>query len=565
MRRLLALLILLAAPAWAATYYVDCNAANDTDTGLIGHPWKTIAKVNGSSFNPGDSVLFNKTCTWREQLTVPSSGTNGSPITFGAYGTGADPIISGSDVLATWTNEDVLYYKVVATEPQQVFSDGSRLVQVATKGALVTGKWWWDAANTRVYLFDDPAALTIEAGKRDEAIVATGKSYVTVDGLTLRHGQRAGVDITTNDNYWIIQNCLIEYNYLWGIFNQSNSSKNVHNTFQLNEVRYNGGPGIDNGAYTEDTLVAHNIIHHNGCLNDADAEGNNQNYTAGVKSNMATCVRLTVEYNTIYSNGFSAAWSSGAGIWSDGCGAGHIFRYNKIYNNGFHGITLELTSGAEIYGNVVYGTHQGPGGWCGGICIYGRSAEGGPSNNNLIYNNTLYDNDAGIWMRGEVGQDASLVGNIVKNNIVFGSTRAELLAENGGENDGTLGSGNVYWYNCFGPNANNLVEWGSGTFKTTYAQWEAAGGIILDGGTTHSIESDPLFTNAAGGDFTLQAGSPCIDAGVDLTSTYQTALIPAASWVASVLTGSQYNAGQKWECGAYLYPNKRQTLIVVSK
>ena len=80
-----------------------------------------------------------------------------------------------------------------------------------------------------------------------------------------------------------------------------------------------------------------------------------------------------------------------------------------------------------------------------------------------------------------------------------------------------------------------------------------------------NIVADPLFTNAAGGDFTLQAGSPCIDAGVDLGSTYQTALMPAASWVASVLTASQYNAGQKWECGAYLFPNKRQSLIIVGK
>jgi hypothetical protein len=85
----LLLALLFASPAWGAVYYVDCNANGDAGSGLTTAAdvaWKTIAKVNGSSFSPGDSILFNKGCTWREQLTVPSSGSAGSPITFGAYG-----------------------------------------------------------------------------------------------------------------------------------------------------------------------------------------------------------------------------------------------------------------------------------------------------------------------------------------------------------------------------------------------------------------------------------------------------------------------------------------------
>ncbi|MDB5266511.1 MAG: hypothetical protein JWN89_326, partial [Parcubacteria group bacterium] len=60
--------------ASAATYYV-ANAGNDSCDGTsqtIGTSgscsWKTIAKVNTSSFNPGDSILFNKGDIWREQL-----------------------------------------------------------------------------------------------------------------------------------------------------------------------------------------------------------------------------------------------------------------------------------------------------------------------------------------------------------------------------------------------------------------------------------------------------------------------------------------------------------------
>jgi hypothetical protein len=40
--------------SWAATYYVDATNGNDFNNGLSeSTPWKTIAKVNASRFNPG--------------------------------------------------------------------------------------------------------------------------------------------------------------------------------------------------------------------------------------------------------------------------------------------------------------------------------------------------------------------------------------------------------------------------------------------------------------------------------------------------------------------------------
>jgi hypothetical protein len=89
-----------------ATYYVDATSGSDSANGTSDStPWKTIAKVNSSSFSAGDSILFKKGETWREQLTVPSSGSSGSPITFGAYGSGAKPIINGADILTGLTHD----------------------------------------------------------------------------------------------------------------------------------------------------------------------------------------------------------------------------------------------------------------------------------------------------------------------------------------------------------------------------------------------------------------------------------------------------------------------------
>ncbi len=88
--------------ARATTYYVAA-AGSDSNSGTSsGTPWQTIAKVNGSTFSPGDSILFHRGDVWYgTSLVAPSSGSSGSPITFGAYGSGANPVVKGSTTLST--------------------------------------------------------------------------------------------------------------------------------------------------------------------------------------------------------------------------------------------------------------------------------------------------------------------------------------------------------------------------------------------------------------------------------------------------------------------------------
>jgi parallel beta-helix repeat protein len=63
-----------------------------------------LAKVNASTFKAGDQILFQKGDTFYGTITVKNSGSSGNPITFGAYGTGADPIITGFTNVTAWTN-----------------------------------------------------------------------------------------------------------------------------------------------------------------------------------------------------------------------------------------------------------------------------------------------------------------------------------------------------------------------------------------------------------------------------------------------------------------------------
>jgi hypothetical protein len=109
MKKLVILLtFLLVCFASNATNYYISAAGNDANNGTSqATPWKTIAKLNLSttwtSINPGDSILFRRGDTFIGPLIPGRTGTATARFNFGAYGTGAKPIITGFTTLSSWT------------------------------------------------------------------------------------------------------------------------------------------------------------------------------------------------------------------------------------------------------------------------------------------------------------------------------------------------------------------------------------------------------------------------------------------------------------------------------
>jgi len=101
------------------TYYVRPDGDDSADGLTDATAWRTVAHVNAFALVPGDSVLFKRDGTWRETLRPPSSGTPDSPITFGAYGSGQDPIITGSDQIDAY-----LYHVTGTPENAEDFETG---------------------------------------------------------------------------------------------------------------------------------------------------------------------------------------------------------------------------------------------------------------------------------------------------------------------------------------------------------------------------------------------------------------------------------------------------------
>ena len=76
---------------YAATYYVDQNAAgaSDSNPGTEALPWLTISKA-ASTLTAGDTV-YVKEGVYREFVRPANSGTAGKPITYEAYP--GDPVV----------------------------------------------------------------------------------------------------------------------------------------------------------------------------------------------------------------------------------------------------------------------------------------------------------------------------------------------------------------------------------------------------------------------------------------------------------------------------------------
>lgn len=116
-------------------------------------PWKTITKVNGGAYNPGDSILFKAGDTWSGSpnfsaaLITPFAGSSGSPITYGSYGTGASPILDGGNSLPTLITISHDYITITGLQLQNATrtwisypgTNGTSITYVTGKNAGIWG------------------------------------------------------------------------------------------------------------------------------------------------------------------------------------------------------------------------------------------------------------------------------------------------------------------------------------------------------------------------------------------------------------------------------------------
>jgi len=145
--------------------------------------------------------------------------------------------------------------------------------------------------------------------------------------------------------------------------------------------------------------------------------------------------------------------------------------------------------GTVIRNNII---RNNTAAWGGGISILGSLFSADP----IIERNVITLNEA-TW------GDAMYANNswaLVSNNTI--------VSNGGGNGDGI----NAVGFYIPSPRINNCIVWDNGADLSETA--EASYACIKNGALgMGSFSADPLFIDAANGDYRLQFGSPCIDAG----------------------------------------------------
>lgn len=500
------------------TYYVS-NGGKDSNDGLTSATsWKTISKVNSSSFNAGDSILFKKGDTWRETLIVPSGGNVNSYVTYSNYGAGNLPQILGSEQATNWSNVtgNVWMSSTTLNDPalgvnhngsvsdvngnwpgSSYYIENNGIInwghqQKNSQSELTTEyDWWWNAGHIYIYSPTDPTTRykSFEASQRQYGVNLNAKDYITLDGIEMHFQQSSGTGNPyppTNRTGLTVRNCKISHigiknGAAYGIVSPYSNA-----LIQYNDVSEIGRRGITINAVATPNLVIKNVI----------VEYNNLHngyHTTGIDiqsvepSDLLT--NIIVRYNHIWDDSLASV-TAPEGFPSDlifvseqSGGAGRISNIqiygNTLQNPSFRGIHLDGIDSAFVYNNTIVGSNKN-------ITQYG----------------------SGIWIEG-----AKTANNRIRNNI-FVSTANHTQNMSASAILATSGlTGVTSDYNLFYETdpLGYLLVVGDGSHWYTQSQWTTY--KSNEGQDVHSIApTDPMFVSSS--DFHLKSGSPALNAGV---------------------------------------------------
>ncbi len=463
------------------SYYLD-PAGNDSNSGTsAASPWRSIAKLNSVAFSPGDNIYFKRGGLWREMLVPRNGGASGSPVTFSAYGTGPQPVISGSDIVSGWRHANGSVYQAHSLKPGNVYVDGgpgwgllhaccaAGETCVKSKfcaiGPMTPGSWYWDSSSGELYVWlldgSHPATHMIEAATREYGlkVIADGgeKSDLVIDGLTFERTAGGGIYFYSNDERGVgltgivVRNCTITHvgtgqvddgSYYNGIHYSQARELPTAPTYEHNRISYTGN--------------------HGNAINNQNADG------ARILNNDAT------EFNH---HGFDMKYSRGV-----------LVRGNVAHDSASNGIYQEFCADSLLENNIVYNISGVIG---GAPAVAGRGSGiqiDEHTTGARIYHNSIYNVFTGIY---------ATVPVIAEYNAVAKAGSAVLEATAGG----------VFDHNAWGLSPVFDIN----DRRYDIQAWQAAG-------HSDDIAADPMWVDPAHGNFTLLPSSPLIAARIGALS-----------------------------------------------
>jgi hypothetical protein len=513
--------------AFAVTYYVKPTGSDSADGLSNATAWATIAKVNSSTFAPGDQILFRAGSVFRDATLVPpSSGSAVAPIVFGAYGTGVKPILTTAIVLPStgWTavGGDV-YSRPLPTQTRMVTVNNAYMVRSLSVAALQDGQYFWDQATATLYVKDsagspNTSGKIYEAAQRDCVVLsAVGKKYILFSGLRFEKSNLNLARVVSFSHAHTFQDCEFYFGSSNGQFASAGVNADRCDDIRVERCRFswlegdgvyiqrgdnavvigneidrlfdfggdNGPDGIQINGLKPQSILTNFVVKDNIVRREADNTAKGCIIVAYADGGI-------ISGNSTYKGLFGIAFYSTNTVveynYCEGAGAGGGLRMWE--NLGQHDVTVRY--------NIVNGSTKD--GLSVGHATTPPEAPAPPMPNIHVYNNVFYNTFYGVTYA--VPSSGSFKNNVVWTGSSAPGRRFRFTA---------LIDGQPFESN------NNVIQDVPGTAKfadwmgtTTYSLDEYR---VLSNQDIDSTAADPLFVNAAAGDFHLQASSPAIDAG----------------------------------------------------
>ncbi len=217
--------------------------------------------------------------------------------------------------------------------PEAVFMDDAPLTQVPSKDALKPGGFWFDYADNKIYLADDPTGHKVEATVAAFAFRSLA-SNVRIENLTIEKyagPAQSGAVHAAGTTGWTVKNSELRLN--------SGAAISVGNAIKVLacDIHHNGETGVSGEG--DGILIENNRIWANNIYGfDFTWEA------GGVK--IATSDGVVLRGNHVYDN-------IGPGLWCDiGC-RNVVYENNVVEGNHDAGIFHEISFNAVIRNNLA--------------------------------------------------------------------------------------------------------------------------------------------------------------------------------------------------------------------
>lgn len=577
----LLLVFFAASSSWAATYYVD-PAGNNNNSGLsTASAWKTLSKVQDFSyrtgFRPGDNILLKRGGVWRERLITYSSGAEGQPITFDAYGSGAKPKILSSRNDLTWTsiganlwatptlnltpNSNVGFILLTAEVTDPVIGVNVGKVVQNASDLDTEGEFFWEAMPQlgatygRVVIYTTHASgpavrwPLMEVGTGDRGVHILNQSYITVRNIDARYGTGGSFRIGELSHHITLDACEASYGggtqtailgmRAGDIVKIDTGSHDV--VVQNCRVSNAWEAGISMEAWRSGDVIYNITVANNTVDRCSIGIAANTPYYDGITN--TEMYNIYIRGNTVTNSGYGwttpAMCSHGIGIWCyqneraplslHDC----FIEHNYVDKFAWNGIRLfkgqyivdsnEIVNGTGVY---VDGAYDRP----SAITLHGGSANDtvGDTYGTIAYNLVHNNSTCGIFFVNNTPSAQYQVE--VFNNTFFNNGTSAYPNFNVYTANNVAIRNNIFYSTVSIPfaveSANQIVSdyncfyAPSGPMikwrTTTYTLAQFANYRAASQQDAHSYAADPRFVSTALPNLHLTQTSPCIDKALDL-------------------------------------------------